>query len=1324
MSSPDENPFLGLKPYELKDRKKFYGRDKDLFLMKDRVFSGRTTLLFAASGVGKTSFINAKIIPELNEQYYIVYHNQWTVGEPLQNLKESLSASAPPERADGSLEPPGPQNSLINQLSGFIKSKAEFTTPKNRCLIILDQFEEVFQHHANEKYFAKFIEELSELINFNECNARVMFSMREEFLGELSIFDNKIPDLFGNYYRLKCPNKQEAQEIIERTCSLVERPVDASKLEILVGELTQADKGRLIDGDAHLHEDSFERDIVAPPYLQIACQRLWNKQFPSTDGERTDDQNGNSKERFLTNYQSGDAWRMLRLFCREKLANLSNRERALLADAFDFLVTKRGAKMAYELSSLAEHMGVEEKVLKDVLLKLSRPESRILRQTNGPDHSLWFELYHDMYGPIIDEWKRSYQRERRTSFQRALRVASVLLATFTFIAVLIWGFNKYLWEPKQYETTLKNANLQDTKSFGGAQNAYTELTKIWGYGTTAKRLWSAAWQRRAKFAEEQENSQEAFLSWLRAGAEGTSEQQEEISRQISPYLTTNGYQGLIATERLDPESSTPGNTPMLSADGKALLSLGSDLRVLRWDIRSQELSKSEPLMLDGSNPASTATGSKLQNSSSSSSSDQATGSKLRNSSSSSSSDQSASYALQISSAAQNLVGGINRQGFRIWSVDTGAKVWEGSEHQGPRHPPNSAYGQNYSALPSIVSSPGQNYSNSNSIVFSPDARHFATTDDRGTVQIYKLENEKFKPFGHQVAFVSKIAFNPKKPMVLLFLTNNTIRVLDLESGVWQSPNAKLMPLAGPSFSPDGSKFLAATPGVFNTFEYDQYSSFLTQQREIQIWDTDSMKQTGRSLAESVTRWAEYGFCNDNKTVAVADFLLLAENRKALTITFWDSADGQLIGSRITSLDNIETFRLNPDGSSVLTLGSGGMAHLWGLTYSENDKKLIKDASKFLQWVSSADGQVVATLNDKQMVTFWDPEKSSQIGSPLSLDKPDVFGPPTQSGNKRGPSNLSNRFALSPHGKWAVITNGSQFVVWDVKNNRRILNGSPRDAVLYRFSPNDDNLAISESGVLSLWRQLSTKPTESKITFESKFIYPLLFSADNNYLAALDSDEKIGRSMKLVDLTTGTVIKSFDEGLKFAPSVFAGNAKIFGILMNKLEVLDVIKGSSIVITPAANISAFTTNADGSRVFTSTIDGVLQMWDSATGNSLFTKKLTTRFRSLRISGDGKTLVALSDNWIHLFSIKDKVWEYKDGQPFVAFSVPQIVDATGQNLRSVSLSLPNTLEIQSISFSSPLNSQFPQKQPAELLEEWKKKLFLDFDPLGQLNPPKSSQ
>ena len=44
-----------------------------------------------------------------------------------------------------------------------------------------------------------------------------MLSTRGDFLGNLSVFDNRVPDLFNNYYRLKHVTKAQAIEIIRRT---------------------------------------------------------------------------------------------------------------------------------------------------------------------------------------------------------------------------------------------------------------------------------------------------------------------------------------------------------------------------------------------------------------------------------------------------------------------------------------------------------------------------------------------------------------------------------------------------------------------------------------------------------------------------------------------------------------------------------------------------------------------------------------------------------------------------------------------------------------------------------------------------------------------------------------------------------------------------------------------------------------------------------------------------------------------------------------------------------------------------------------------------
>src|SRR5262245_39500766 len=86
------NPFRGLLWYEEEDRGALFGRDADFDMMRDRIYSGRTTLLFAASGVGKTSFLRAKLLPGLEDEFVACYHRAWASGEPRQAVMESLAA--------------------------------------------------------------------------------------------------------------------------------------------------------------------------------------------------------------------------------------------------------------------------------------------------------------------------------------------------------------------------------------------------------------------------------------------------------------------------------------------------------------------------------------------------------------------------------------------------------------------------------------------------------------------------------------------------------------------------------------------------------------------------------------------------------------------------------------------------------------------------------------------------------------------------------------------------------------------------------------------------------------------------------------------------------------------------------------------------------------------------------------------------------------------------------------------------------------------------------------------------------------------------------
>jgi WD40 repeat protein len=587
MTDRPDNPFKGLSPYRREDSNKLFGRDKDLVLMKDRIFSAKTTLLFAGSGVGKTSFLNAKIIPDLEGSHSVLYHNIWSGPDtPLLMIKKALAALLRSSEESTTLP-------LADMLAQFRKPGAPPNAgamPKDvsgvpRCLIILDQFEEVFQYHAFEDYFKQFLDELSEVINSHGLQVRVVLSMREEFLGELSVFDNRIPDLFNNYYRLKYPDKYDAADIITNTCKLV--GVDVSdKLEDLVNDLSRIERvGPAPGSDAGKDSSNVRmitRDFVVPPHLQIACHRIWEKQPLSSDGQFVflssyNVANGarlQSEQPSFVGSPRNDARDALRDFCNETLNSLGFRERRLASRAFDYLITKQGAKMAYELNRLSKHMGASEKRLGVTLKKLCKPEARILRESRGADGSVWFELYHDMYGPLVDLWNQRFRARERRWIARGTAAAVV-------IAAIILGFNYFAYRPyrlkrviRQYKDDLRSGSVsqQDEAAahvaFLNVKSTYNTLRAVFGYRGTADALWADMWEKKGQLAENRLDRESAFLFFLEALRTGPDKSASLRIRKEANELVSDDYNSILASYQ--PEKGQIRKA-LFSADGQVLM---------------------------------------------------------------------------------------------------------------------------------------------------------------------------------------------------------------------------------------------------------------------------------------------------------------------------------------------------------------------------------------------------------------------------------------------------------------------------------------------------------------------------------------------------------------------------------------------------------------------------------------------------------------------------------------------------------------------------------------------------------------------------------
>src|SRR5262245_22183235 len=104
--TPD-TPYQGLTPYSEHDAPFFFGRETECELVIANMMASRLTVMYGASGVGKTSLLRAGVAHELLERsrenvaeygspdFVVVYFSRWS-DNPLTALTQHIHESARP----------------------------------------------------------------------------------------------------------------------------------------------------------------------------------------------------------------------------------------------------------------------------------------------------------------------------------------------------------------------------------------------------------------------------------------------------------------------------------------------------------------------------------------------------------------------------------------------------------------------------------------------------------------------------------------------------------------------------------------------------------------------------------------------------------------------------------------------------------------------------------------------------------------------------------------------------------------------------------------------------------------------------------------------------------------------------------------------------------------------------------------------------------------------------------------------------------------------------------------------------------------------------
>jgi energy-coupling factor transporter ATP-binding protein EcfA2 len=176
------SPYLGLRKFEVDDKDKFFGRDKWIIELTNYLAKENVLLLLGASGSGKSSLIQAGLIPKLKDQWGSQLFNFTFVPDvdPFESFYGCLLTKY--KQSEAKLARTIKEDTLI-QVVQTLKSDAQW-------LIFIDQFEEVFTRTPKTERDI-FIKSLIKLIKNSDNSVKVIMTMRADFLDKLSPY----PDL-------------------------------------------------------------------------------------------------------------------------------------------------------------------------------------------------------------------------------------------------------------------------------------------------------------------------------------------------------------------------------------------------------------------------------------------------------------------------------------------------------------------------------------------------------------------------------------------------------------------------------------------------------------------------------------------------------------------------------------------------------------------------------------------------------------------------------------------------------------------------------------------------------------------------------------------------------------------------------------------------------------------------------------------------------------------------------------------------------------------------------------------------------------------------
>ncbi len=279
------NPYVG--PRAFTSGEKLYGRDRELRELQDILIAERIVLLYSPSGAGKSSLIQAGLIPALLEEGFHVMPLVRLNYEPPVDLLQKEEFNRYTFSAIQSLEETLPEEQCLPGEIILELTLAEYLTQRTKQedqpdteVLIFDQFEEVLTVDVTDQEVkANFFSQLGTALR--DRKRWVIFSIREDYVGALTPYLRPIPTRLSNTFRLELLGKDAARQAIQQPAKNAGVGFQDEAVSKLVDDLRRIRIQR--------PDGTIEKQLglyVEPVQLQVVCFRLWEN-LPPDAGQIT-----------------------------------------------------------------------------------------------------------------------------------------------------------------------------------------------------------------------------------------------------------------------------------------------------------------------------------------------------------------------------------------------------------------------------------------------------------------------------------------------------------------------------------------------------------------------------------------------------------------------------------------------------------------------------------------------------------------------------------------------------------------------------------------------------------------------------------------------------------------------------------------------------------------------------------------------------------------------------------------------------------------------------------------------------------------------------